>query len=105
MNDTVSRLTARNADFARHGFVPGKSLMPALRTIVISCVDSRVDPAHILGLADGEAMVIRNVGGRWTPGVLQTMAMLGAVGEAEGLNGTPEPWNLIVVHHTDCGST
>ena len=104
MNDTVSTLTARNADFARRGFVPGRAMMPALKTLVIGCVDPRVDPAHILGLADGDALVIRNIGGRWTPGALQTMATLRAIAEAEG--GTPGPgWNLIVLQHTDCGIT
>ena len=104
MNDIVSMLTARNADFTRHGFVSGRSMMPALQTLVIGCVDPRVDPAHILGLADGDALVIRNIGGRWTPGALQTMAALRAIAEAEG--GTPGPgWNLIVLQHTDCGIT
>jgi len=104
MNDTVSTLTARNADFARHGFVPGASMMPALKTMVIGCVDPRVDPAHVLGLANGDALVIRNIGGRFTPGALQTMATLRAIAEAEG--GTPGPgWNLIVLQHTDCGIT
>lgn len=104
MNDIVSTLTARNADFARHRFVPGRSMMPALKTLVIGCVDPRVDPAHVLGLADGDALVIRNIGGRWTPGALQTMATLRAIAEVEG--GTPGPgWSLIVLQHTDCGIT
>jgi carbonic anhydrase len=104
MNDTVSTLTARNAGFARHGFAPGGSMMPALQTIVIGCADPRVDPAHVLGLANGDALVIRNVGGRFTPGTLQIMATLRAVAEAEG--GAPGPgWNLIVLQHTDCGIT
>jgi len=104
MNDIVSRLTTRNADFARQGFVPGRSMMPALKTLVIGCVDPRVDPAHVLGLADGDALVIRNIGGRWTPGALETLATLRAIAEAEG--GTPGPgWNLIVLQHTDCGIT
>jgi len=104
MNDMVSTLTTRNADFARHGFVPGRSMMPTLKTLVIGCVDPRVDPAHVLGLADGDALVIRNIGGRWTPGALQTMATLRAIAEAEG--ATPGPgWNLIVLQHTDCGIT
>jgi len=104
MNEVLSTITARNADFARHGFVPGRSMMPALKTMVIGCVDPRVDPAHVLGLAVGDAIVIRNIGGRWTPGTLQTMATLRAIAEAEG--GAPGPgWNLIVLQHTDCGIT
>ena len=104
MNDTVSKLIARNAGFARRGFAPGGSMMPALQTIVIGCADPRVDPAHVLGLANGDALVIRNVGGRFTPGTLQIMATLRAVAEAEG--GAPGPgWNLVVLQHTDCGIT
>jgi carbonic anhydrase len=60
MNDTVRTLTARNADFAQHSFVPGASMMPALKTMVMGCADPRVDPAHVLGLANGDALVIRD---------------------------------------------
>ncbi len=103
MNEIVSTLTARNAAFARQGFT-ARPMMPALATMVIGCVDPRVDPAHVLGLADGDALVIRNIGGRWTPGALQTMAALRAIAEAEG--GTPGPgWNLVLLQHTDCGIT
>jgi carbonic anhydrase len=104
MNDTVTRLTARNADFARHSFVPGGSMMPALKTMVIGCADPRVDPAHVLGLSSGEALVIRNIGGRYTPATLQTMATLRTIAQAE--DAAPGPgFNLIVLQHTDCGIT
>jgi len=104
MNDIVTTLTSRNADFAQHRFIPGASMMPALQTIVIGCADPRVDPAHVLGLADGEALVIRNIGGRYTPATLQMMATLRAIAQAEG--AAPGPgWNLIVLQHTDCGIT
>jgi carbonic anhydrase len=104
MNGTVTTLTARNADFAQHTFDPGASMMPALKTIVIGCADPRVDPAHVLGLANGDALVIRNIGGRFTPETLQTMATLREIAQAEG--GAPGPgWNLILLQHTDCGIT
>lgn len=104
MNDTVATLRARNADFAQHSFVPAASMMPALKTIVIGCADPRVDPAHILGLANGEALVIRNIGGRYTPAALQMLATLRTIAQAEG--AAPGPgWNLIVLQHTDCGIT
>jgi carbonic anhydrase len=104
MHDTVTTLNARNADFARHGFARDASMMPALKTMVIGCVDPRVDPAHVLGLANGDALVIRNIGGRYTPDTLRTMATLRMIAEAEG--AAPGPgWNLIVLQHTDCGIT
>jgi carbonic anhydrase len=77
--------------------------MPSLKTMIIGCVDPRVDPFDIFGLAPGEAAVIRNVGGRITPATLQTMAMLRIVAKASGGEIGPG-WNLIVLHHTDCGN-
>ncbi len=90
---TIDDLEERNAVFAREAFSPKDSLMPTLRTIVISCVDPRVDPAHVLGLGDGEALVIRNVGGRVSPAAIETLAMLGAV--ARGAGTPPGPgWKV-----------
>jgi carbonic anhydrase len=63
---------------------------------------SRLDPVDIFGLTPGEAAVIRNVGGRITPATLQTMAMLRIVAKTSGGEIGPG-WNLIVLHHTDCG--
>ncbi len=101
---TVDTLTKRNTDFAAHRFRAGLSLMPTLRTMLIGCVDPRVDPAHVLGLESGEAVVIRNIGGRITPATLRTMAMLRTIVQVEG--GNPgSGFNLIVLHHTDCGIT
>lgn len=97
-------LIKRNQDFAAHRFVEGISIMPTLRTMIIGCVDPRIDPAHLLGLEPGDAVVIRNVGGRITPGTLQMMGMLNKVAQAGG-GGPVGQFNLIVLHHTDCGIT
>src|SRR5258708_13718684 len=78
--------------------------MPTLRAMIIGCVDPRVDPALLLGLGLGEAVVIRNVGGRITPGTLQTMRMLNRVAQGEGGNPAGE-FHLIVLQHTQCGIT
>jgi carbonic anhydrase len=69
---TFDTLIGRNQDFAAHHFPKNLPLMPTLRTMIIGCVDQRVDPAHLLGLQPGEAIVIRNVGGHITPATLQT---------------------------------
>ena len=79
-------LTERNQDFAAHQFAANLPLMPTLRTLIISCADPRVDPAHVLGLELGEALVLRNAGGRVTPATLQIIALLGAIARVEGLN-------------------
>jgi carbonic anhydrase len=97
-------LITRNVEFAVHRFPPDLRLNPSRKTMLIGCVDPRVDPGIVLGIQLGEAALIRNVGGRITPATLKTLAMLGAVGKANG--GGPGPgWNLIVLHHTDCGMT
>src|SRR6185437_14580107 len=74
--DTLDMLVQRNHEFAAHRFVAGLSMRPSLHTLIISCADPRVDPVHILGLEQGEAVVLRNVGGRVTPGTLQLLTML-----------------------------
>ena len=101
---TIDTLTARNHRFADSGLYAGLRMMPKLETIVVGCVDPRVDPAAILGLELGDALIIRNLGGRFTPDTFQTMAALRMIAQAEG--AAPGPgWNLIVLHHTDCGLT
>jgi carbonic anhydrase len=101
--DTIQTLTERNTHFAAHRFRVGLAMMPSLRTMIIACADPRVDPATVLGLELGDAVVIRNIGGRITPATLQTMLMLRLVAAADP-GGPPGPgWNLIVRHHTDCG--
>jgi carbonic anhydrase len=98
-------LIERNAAFADDGFSADLTINPSGNLMVIGCVDPRVDPGHILGLANGEAAVIRNVGGRITPATLRTMAMLGKVGAANADTHRPGDWNLVILHHTDCGMT
>jgi carbonic anhydrase len=66
---TFDTLLERNQEFAAHQFPKDVPLMP--RAIIIGCVDPRVDPAHVFGLGPGEAIVIRNVGGRITPATLE----------------------------------
>jgi len=109
---TIDILLQRNHDFAAHRFVAGLPMRPSLHTLIISCADPRVDPVHILGLEPGEAVVLRNVGGRVTPGTLQLLSMLlqvptgsGAPDGAPAGNNASAPFQLIVLQHTDCGIT
>lgn len=100
--DFPSMLASRNAQFARDGFSPELTIAPSQRTTIIGCVDPRVDPMDVLRLDPGEAVVVRNVGGRVTPGLLETLTILGAVARAAG-SDMREGWNLVVLQHTDCG--
>lgn len=100
--DFLQTLTQRNAEFAETGFSADLKIIPAQKTMIIGCVDPRVDPADVLKLEPGEAAIIRNVGGRVTPELFQTLAILGTVSRVGGVQVGPG-WNLIVLHHTDCG--
>jgi carbonic anhydrase len=111
MNNLDSMLQ-RNKNFAAQQSAAG-TLMPSLpralpnvKAIVIGCADMRVDPALILGIKPGEAVVIRNIGGRITPGLLEQLALLGRIGEVAGeIPGGGGEFHLIVLQHTDCGIT
>jgi carbonic anhydrase len=92
----------RNRAFAAAGGHHGAVVFPNLRLFVITCLDPRVDPAHFLGLALSDAMVIRNVGGRVTPEVINDVAFIGQLAE----NVLPDGplFEVAVIHHTQCGT-
>ena len=94
-------LVQRNADFVVNGFERDLTINPSGNLMVVGCVDPRDDPAHVLGLSNGEAAIIRNVGGRITPDTLRTMTMLGKVGAANASTHRPGDWNLVILHHTE----
>src|ERR1700678_4541885 len=80
--------------------------LQTLKAVIIGCADMRVDPAHVLGTKPGEAVVMRNIGGRVTPGVLEQLGMLGRIGQVAGeIPGGGGEFHLIVLQHTDCGIT
>ncbi len=108
----LDSMLERNKDFAAQQSAAG-TLMPSLpeatpnlKAMIIGCADMRVDPAHLLGLKPGEALVLRNIGGRITPVLLQELGMLGRIGQVMGkVAGGGGEFHLIVLHHTDCGIT
>jgi len=101
MGDIETAL-ARNSEFAMSGGHEGGVVLPQLRLFVITCLDPRVDPAHFLGLDLSDAMVIRNVGGRVTPEVIEDVAFISGIVEAAIPEGPL--FEVAVVHHTQCGA-
>jgi carbonic anhydrase len=84
----------RNAEYAA-GFSDGHlPVRPARRLAVVACMDSRMDIFEMLGLAHGEAHVIRNAGGVITDDVIRSLCL------SQRYLGTRE---IILLHHTDCG--
>jgi carbonic anhydrase len=104
MTITTDELVGRNATFAAGGAFAGLPFPPPRILRVLGCVDSRVDPAHVLGLDLGEALVMRNIGGRVTPAVLRSWGLLAKLGQRNP-DDAPEtgPPHLAILHHTDCG--
>ena len=81
----------RYAANAGHAALP---MPPSQQVAVVACMDARLDVYRILGLAEGEAHVIRNAGGVVTDDALRSLII------SQRLLGTSE---VMLVHHTDCG--
>ena len=101
----IDTLVDRNRVFAKTDAkdkVPAIPFIPNMQVYVLTCIDPRVDPASILGLELGDAIVARNIGGRVTDAVLADLAWVCHLHE----NKTPDAdwFELVVIHHTDCGS-
>lgn len=102
--DFLNTIVERNAEYAANEFSAELKIIPTHKTLILGCVDPRVDPMDILKLERGDAAIIRNVGGRVNPGLLETMSILRTVSKAGG-SEIGAGWNFIVLHHTKCGIT
>jgi len=92
---TVTDDLLRNAQAYAASFDKGQLAMPPAKHVaVVACMDARLNPFGILGLAEGDAHVIRNAGGVVTDDVIRSLAL------SQRLLGTRE---IILIHHTDCG--
>ena len=91
LNDVLAANASYAADFGDKGSL---ALPPARRFAILTCMDARLDPAKYAGLAEGDAHVIRNAGGRASDDAIRSLVI------SYKLLGTAE-W--FVIHHTDCG--
>jgi carbonic anhydrase len=87
-------LLANNRRYAEALAGKHLDLHPARKLAIVTCMDSRLDVFAALGLADGDAHVLRNAGGVITDDVIRSLAI------SQRLLGTRE---IMLVHHTDCG--
>jgi carbonic anhydrase len=95
MSKVLDDVLAANARYvAGFGSKGQLALPPARQFAVLTCMDARLDPAKYAGLAEGDAHVIRNAGGRASDDAIRSLVI------SYKLLGTKE-W--LVVHHTDCG--
>ena len=94
MSTVLEDVLAANAAYA-NGFDKGHLPMPPGRHFaILTCMDARLDPAKYAGLAEGDAHVIRNAGGRASDDAIRSLVI------SYKLLGTRE-W--FVIHHTNCG--
>jgi carbonic anhydrase len=89
----TDELLANNQRYA-DSFGGELPLPPAKHVAVVACMDARLNVYGILGLAEGDAHVIRNAGGAVTDDEIRSLAI------SQRLLGTRE---IILIHHTDCG--
>lgn len=95
MSQVLNEVLEANRRYAAGFGDKGKLAMPpARRFAVLTCMDARLDPAKFAGLAEGDAHVIRNAGGRASDDAIRSLVI------SAKLLGTRE-W--FVIHHTDCG--
>ncbi len=87
-------LTANRKYSESFGEKASLTLPPARHFAVLTCMDARLDPAKYAGLAEGDAHVIRNAGGRASDDAIRSLVI------SYKLLGTRE---FFVIHHTDCG--
>lgn len=91
VNEIIDANEKYSAQFGDKSNLPGT---PAKRIAILTCMDSRLDPAKFAGLNEGDAHVIRNAGGRASDDAIRSLVI------SYKLLGTRE-W--FVIHHTDCG--
>src|SRR4249919_321680 len=95
MSNVLQEVLAANQKYAANFGDKAKLAMPPARQFaVLTCMDARLDPAKFAGLAEGDAHVIRNAGGRASDDAIRSLVI------SYKLLGTRE-W--FVIHHTDCG--
>jgi carbonic anhydrase len=95
MSQILDEVLAANAQYVANFGARGELPMPpGRRFAILTCMDARLDPAKYAGLAEGDAHVIRNAGGRASDDAIRSLVI------SYKLLGTRE-W--FVIHHTECG--
>ena len=87
-------LLANNSSYSENFDKEHLDSPPILRMAVVTCMDARLDTHRLLGIAEGDAHVIRNAGGIVSDDVIRSLLI------SQRLLGTRE---VMVIHHTGCG--
>ena len=90
----IDKLLENNARYAGSFDKGDLPLPPGLQLAVVACMDARIDTHSLLGIAEGDAHVIRNAGGVITDDAIRSLTI------SQRLLGTT---SIMLIHHTDCG--
>ncbi|MEW1958097.1 carbonic anhydrase [Kineococcus sp. NPDC059986] len=94
--DPFADVLTANAEYAKTFVDDGRPGVAGVGLAVITCMDSRISPLEMLGLAKGDAKILRNAGARVTDDTLRTLVL------AHYLLGVER---VLLLAHTDCGMT
>ena len=95
MSNVLTEVLNANAKYSTDfGVKADLALPPARGFAILTCMDARLDPSKYAGLAEGDAHVIRNAGGRASDDAIRSLVI------SYKLLGTKE---FFVIHHTNCG--
>jgi len=95
LSQILSQVLAANSRYsASFGEKSKLTMPPTCQFAILTCMDARLDPAKFAGLAEGDAHVIRNAGGRASDDAIRSLVI------SYKLLGTRE---FLVIHHTNCG--
>ncbi len=95
MSQILAEVLESNRKYAANFGEKSKLALPPARSFaILTCMDARLDPAKYAGLAEGDAHVIRNAGGRASDDAIRSLVI------SYKLLGTRE---FFVIHHIDCG--
>jgi carbonic anhydrase len=74
LQEVLSANEAYAENFGDKGLLP---LPPSRHFAILTCMDARLDPAKYAGLAEGDAHVIRNAGGRASDDAIRSLVQGG----------------------------
>lgn len=99
----IDQLKIRNQEFADN-FAQGDLVpLPKFGMIIIACADARVDPTTVLGLELGDAVIMRNNGGRATPAIIEEITALSLLVGKITEQAAPV-FHIMLMQHTKCGA-
>jgi carbonic anhydrase len=93
--DTFRDLLEANAPYARMFRLGHLEAKAARGLAIVTCFDSRIEPLAMLGLAPGDAKILRVAGGRVSDSVIESLQL---ATDRLGVD------RIAIVQHTDCAA-